>query len=79
MHGTGDCIALEMTETGDEPFSAYPVEVRRIICTTSALASVHSLLRTLINHRGHFPSDEAAAKLICLTLRITTAKWTMPP
>ena len=26
-------------------------------------------------HRGHFPSDEAATKLIWLALRNTTADW----
>jgi transposase-like protein len=33
------------------------------------------------NHQkpGHFPNDEAAAKLIYLALRNITAKWKMPP
>ncbi len=28
---------------------------------------------------GHFPSDEAATKLIWLALRNITAKWNRPP
>jgi putative transposase len=61
------------------PFLAYPQEVRRIIYTTNALESVHSRLRKIIRHRGHFPNDEAATKLIYLALRNITATWTRPP
>ena len=32
-------------------------------------------LRKIIKTRGHFPSDDAAAKLIWLALRNITAKW----
>ena len=61
------------------PFFAYPPEVRRVIYTTNALESVNMQLRKIIKNRGHFPSDEAAAKLIYLALRNITAKWKMPP
>jgi transposase-like protein len=57
------------------PFFAFPPEVRRIVYTTNALESVHAQLRKIIKTRGHFPSDEAAAKLIWLALRNITAKW----
>ena len=57
------------------PFFAFPPEVRRVIYTTNALESVHSQLRKIIKTRGHFPSDEAATKLIWLALRNITAKW----
>jgi putative transposase len=30
-------------------------------------------------HSGHFPSDEAAMKLIWLVLRNVTSGWTRPP
>ena len=57
------------------PFFAFPPEVRRIIYTTNAIESVHSRLRKIIKSRGHFPSDEAASKLIWLALRNITADW----
>ena len=57
------------------PFFAFPPEVRRVIYTTNALESVHAQLRKIIKTRGHFPTDEAATKLIWLALRNITAKW----
>jgi transposase-like protein len=36
---------------------------------------VHSRLRKIIKSRGHFPTDEAATKLIWLALRNITADW----
>ena len=57
------------------PFFAFPPEVRKAIYTTNALESVHAQLRKIIKTRGHFPTDEAATKLIWLALRNITAKW----
>jgi putative transposase len=57
------------------PFFAFPPAVRRIIYTTNAIESVNARLRKIIKTRGHFPSDEAAAKLIWLALRNITADW----
>jgi putative transposase len=51
------------------PFYAFPPDVRRIIYTTNAIESLHMQLRKIIKTRGHFPSDEAATKLIWLALR----------
>jgi putative transposase len=61
------------------PFFAFPAEVRQIIYTTNAIESLHSQLRKVLNARGHFPSDEAATKLIWLVLRNVSAKWKNPP
>ena len=58
------------------PFFAFPPDVRRVIYTTNAIESVHARLRKIIKTRGHFPSDEAATKLIWLALRNITAQWT---
>ena len=60
------------------PFFAFPPEIRRVIYTTNALESVHAQLRKIINTRGHFPTDEAATKLLWLALRNITRRWTMP-
>ena len=54
------------------PFFAYPPDVRRLIYTTNAIESLHSRLRKIIKTRGHFPSDDAATKLIWLALRNIT-------
>jgi transposase-like protein len=60
------------------PFFAFPPEVRRVIYTTNGLESVHARLRKIIKTRGHFPTDEAATKLLWLALRNITRRWTMP-
>jgi putative transposase len=57
------------------PFFAFPPEIRRIIYTTNAIESVNARLRKIIKTRGHFPSDDAATKLIWLALRNITADW----
>lgn len=57
------------------PFFAFPPEVRRVIYTTNAIESIHARLRKIIKTRGHFPSDDAATKLIWLALRNITADW----
>lgn len=57
------------------PFFAFPPEVRRVIYTTNAIESVNARLRKIIKTRGHFPSDDAATKLIWLALRNITIDW----
>ena len=57
------------------PFFAFPPAVRRVIYTTNAIESVNGRLRKIIKTRGHFPSDDAACKLIWLALRNITADW----
>jgi putative transposase len=58
------------------PFFAFPPAVRRVIYTTNSIESVNAQLRKIIKTRGHFPSDDAASKLIWLALRNITADWT---
>ncbi|WP_284415867.1 IS256 family transposase [Acidovorax sp. SUPP3334] len=57
------------------PFFAFPPAVRRVIYTTNAIESINAQLRKIIKSRGHFPSDDAATKLIWLALRNITADW----
>ena len=57
------------------PFFAFPPQIRRVIYTTNAIESVNARLRKIIKSRGHFPSDDAASKLIWLALRNITAEW----
>ena len=56
------------------PFFAFPPAVRKLIYTTNAIESLHSQLRKIIKTRGHFPSDDAATKLLWLALRNIMAK-----
>lgn len=57
------------------PFFAFPPEVRRIIYTTNAIESLNSTLRSAVRSRGHFPTDEAAVKLLYLVLRNVAKDW----
>ena len=57
------------------PFFTFPPEIRRVIYTTNAIESVNARLRKIIKTRGHFPTDDAASKLIWLALRNITAGW----
>lgn len=57
------------------PFFAFPLPICRVIYTTNAIESINARLRKVIKTYEHFPSDEAATKLIWLTLRNITADW----
>ncbi|PRH38026.1 IS256 family transposase [Burkholderia gladioli] len=57
------------------PFFAFPPAIRKIIYTTNSIENINGQLRKIIKTRGHFPSDEAATKLIWLALRNITAGW----
>ena len=57
------------------PFFAFPPDVRRVIYTTNAIESVNARLRKILKTRGHFPTDDAATKLIWLALRNITKDW----
>jgi putative transposase len=61
------------------PFFAFPAEVRRIIYTTNAIEALNSKLHRAVRARGHFPSDEAATKLLYLILNRSEKEWKMPP
>ncbi len=46
-----------------------PEVVRRIVCTTGAMESLHMRLREIVKNRDHFASDGAATSLHCRLLR----------
>jgi putative transposase len=60
------------------PFFAFPEAVRRIIYTTNAIEALNAKLRRAVRTRGHFPTDEAAVKLLFLVLRNAAKEWKMP-
>ena len=59
------------------PFYAFPTEVRRILYTTNAIEALNAKLRRAVRARGHFPTDEAALKLLFLVLNRAEKAWTM--
>ena len=48
-------------------------------CRGNAIEALNSKLRRAVRARGHFPSDEAAAKLLYLILNRSEKEWKMPP
>ena len=67
------------------PYAGYqPTPARRastaiFIPVTNAIEALNSKLRRAIRTRGHFPSDDAAAKLLYLVLNHAAADWKRPP
>ena len=57
------------------PVFVYPPLIRRLLYTTNAIESLHMQLRKVTKTRGSFPNDEAALKLLYLTVRNIRAKW----
>src|SRR5436190_19026378 len=61
------------------PVYAFPDEVRRLLYTTNAIEALNSKLRRAVRARGHFPTDEAALKLLFLVLNRAEKEWRTPP
>jgi putative transposase len=50
------------------PFLAFDIEIRKIVCTTNAIESLNARFRRAVNARGHFPTEQAALKILYLTI-----------
>lgn len=61
------------------PFYAFPADVGRILYTTNAIEALNAKLRRAVRARGHFPTDEAAMKLLFLVLNRSEKEWKMAP
>jgi putative transposase len=61
------------------PFFAFAPAVRKILYTTNAIESLNGNVRKAVRVRGHFPSEEAAAKLLWLVLQNVQKRWKSPP
>jgi putative transposase len=48
------------------PFLDFDQDIRRVIYTTNAIESINRNLRKLVKTSGHFPHDDAAAKMLYL-------------
>lgn len=57
------------------PFFAFPGDIRKVIYTTNAVASLNMSLRKIIKTRGSFPNPESALRLLYLALRNHSKKW----
>ena len=48
------------------PFLEFPAELRRVVHTTNAIESLNARFRRAVRHRGHFPNEQAAMKVLYL-------------
>ncbi|MDN5916032.1 MAG: transposase, partial [Pseudonocardia sp.] len=57
------------------PFLKYPKEIRKIVYTTNNIESLNFQLRKITKTRGHFPTEEAAMKLLYLGVRHVSGRY----
>ena len=57
----------------------YPPEIRKMIYTTNPVEGVHRQLRKTTKTKGAFVSDQALLKLIYLTYKRISEKWSISP
>ena len=50
-----------------------------LIPVTNAIEALNAKLRRAVRTRGHFPTDDAATKLLFFVLREAAREWRMPP
>jgi transposase-like protein len=48
------------------PFLEFPPELRKIVYTTNSIESLNARFRRAVRHRGHFPTEQAALKVLYL-------------
>jgi transposase-like protein len=48
------------------PFLEFPIELRKVVYTTNAIESLNARFRRAVRHRGHFPNEQAALKVLYL-------------
>jgi putative transposase len=60
------------------PFLGFPVELRTIVYTTNAIESLNSRFRKAIQRRTHFPSEQAALKVLYLVAQDKKAGQSNP-
>ena len=60
------------------PFLDFPPPVRKVIYTTNAIESLNASIRKVLTPRRHFPTDEAAMKVMYLAIQNRQKRWTKP-
>jgi putative transposase len=76
---SGDCAKLAAQLGTGDPVLRLCAGAAQILYTTNAIESLNAQVRKAVRVRGHFPSEEAATKLIWLVLRNVQARWKNPP
>jgi transposase-like protein len=61
------------------PFLDYPVELRTVVYTTNAIESLNARFRRAVRHRGHFPNEQAALKVLYLVATEGERTEPIPP
>ncbi|MBW8706940.1 hypothetical protein MBT84_45650 [Streptomyces sp. MBT84] len=51
------------------PLLAFPPEIRKVVYSTNLIESINARLRKATRNRGHFPSEQAALKVLYLAVR----------
>lgn len=60
-------------------FFNYPEEIRRLIYTTNAVEAYHRMVRKFTKTKSIFPTDDSIRKVVFLSAKEITKKWTMAP
>lgn len=60
------------------PFFDYPKAIRKVIYTTNIIESLNRTLRKAVKNRGHFPTEDAVMKVLYLSIKGVSKKWTLP-
>jgi putative transposase len=59
-------------------FFEFPEEIRRMIYTTNAVEAYHRMVRKFTKTKAVFPTDDSIRKVVYLSTKEITKKWTMP-
>jgi putative transposase len=59
-------------------FFEYPEQIRHLIYTTNAVEAYHRMVRKFTKTKSIFPTDDSIRKVIFLSTKEITKKWTLP-
>ena len=59
-------------------FFEYPPEIRHLIYTTNTVEAYHRMVRKFTKARSIFPTDDSIRKVVYLSVKEISKKWTMP-
>lgn len=59
-------------------FFNYPQQIRHLIYTTNAVEAYHRMVRKFTKTKAIFPTDDSIRKVVYLSTKEITKKWTMP-
>ena len=59
----------ERSRAESTPFLDFPLEIGKLIYTTNCIKSLDARSRQAVRRRGYFPSEQAAMKILYLTVR----------